>query len=112
MVTVEPACKGGQLLVRALNDRGWTLEKGEHEAGFSEGYFSRLLKKGGANISAASATKLRKVYRIPVTAWQEPVTCQAKTGAKPAQAKRKTIREGVRRSTGRAVTAQAGGPNG
>lgn len=71
MVANEPACEGGLLLIRALNERGWTLEQGETAVGVSRGYFSRLL--AGAQSRPMTrldiARRIEEKLGVPVRAW-------------------------------------------
>ena len=71
MISNEPGCEGGWLLIRALNERGWTLERGEQEVGVSAGYFSRLLagKNSRPMTRLDIARRIQRVLGVPVEAW-------------------------------------------
>jgi transcriptional regulator with XRE-family HTH domain len=108
MTSIEPATNGGALLLRSLNDRGLTLEKGEVQCGVSAGYFSRLLRKSRLR-DLPIALRIQEEFGVPVKAWGEPVKRQATAGAKQGQDPRSKIRGGVRGGGGRTPSDRVSG---
>lgn len=106
MHSIEPACEGGVVLLRALQDRGLTLEKGEDQAGLSEGYFSRLIRGKRRLRSLPIALTLEKLYGVPPEAWGQPVERQASQPEIKSQEKRIDLRSGGAGRSARAARSE------